>query len=763
MSVIGAAVARVEDPRVLRGETVFSEDVQLPGTRYAAFVRSTEAHAQIVAVDAEEARRMPGVVGVWSADDIDPLPLCPTAGGYMPIPGMEQPVLATGRVRFVGEAVAVVLAESRYQAADAAGAVDVRYEPLPVVVAPREAMAADAPLLFPDWGSNCVLDTAEEPLPDDFFAGADVIIDIENVNQRVASVSLEPRSVTVGPHPETGELTLWGSTQHPQKLHADICAILGLDEAGFRVIAPDVGGGFGAKSALYPEDVLLVLLARRTGRPVTWTETRTENLTTTVHGRGQTHRLRLGATNEGVFVALAGEVIADSGAYPNLAPLLMSMTTQMAPGCYAIPKVEVSARAVLTNTTPIGAFRGAGRPEATFSIERAADLVARRLGLDPVVVRRKNLIAGDFPHVTATGMIYDSGDYHAALDRLLEALDYDMLRKEQARRLREEGRPLGIGLATYVEITGALGFGETGTVEVVGDGRVRVVTGTSPHGQGHETAWSQIVAGALGVEISSIEVLHGDTRTAPSGGGTFGSRSLQFGGSAVHLAAVALADKLRRLAGTLFEANPDDIELTGGGAQVRGTPAKRLSLGELHAALADPDCRPDGFDDGLKANYFFEQDGWTFPSGAHGVVVEVDTETGAIGLLRLVAVDDCGTIMNPLIVEGQVHGGLAQGLAQALWEGVAYSPEGQPLTTNLADYLVPSACEVPHFETHAVETPSPLNPLGAKGIGESGTVGATPAAVNAVLDALAPLGVDHLEMPLSPQNVWQAINAARNT
>ncbi|MEW6470747.1 MAG: xanthine dehydrogenase family protein molybdopterin-binding subunit [Actinomycetota bacterium] len=768
MGFLGNAVKRLEDPRILQGGTCYSEDVRLPGQLYAAFVRSTEAHAEIRGVDAEEARGMPGVVGVWTAADLDPLPLCPTAGGYMPVPGMEQPVLATGRVRHVGEAVAVVLTESRYQAADAAGAVFVDYEPLPAIVDPVAALETEAPLLFPDWGSNLILDTAEEPLPDDFFADADIVLEVENRNQRVASASLEPRSVCVGPHPDTGEFTMWTSSQHPQKTRADVCAILGIDESELRVIAPDVGGGFGAKSILYPEEILLVLLARTVGRPVTWTETRTENMLTTVHGRSQVHRLRIGAKRDGTLVALAGEVIADVGAYLNLGALLMNMTTQMAPSVYAIPNVALTAKAVLTNTAPIGAYRGAGRPEAIFSIEQAVNQVARELAMDPVEVRRKNFITGEFPYVTGTGMTYDSGDYAASLDKLLEALDYETLRKDQAARRVQNGngKLLGVGISTYVEITGALGFGEDGSVEVLEDGRVLVKSGTSPHGQGHRTAWAQLVAEALGMDdLERIDVVFSDTKVVPSGGGTFGSRSLQFGGTAVHLSAVAVAEKIRQLASHLLEAAPGDIELVDGAAQVRGTPASRIPLAELAAAAADPARRPPEFDGegDLSASTFFEQDGWTFPSGAHGVVVEVDPETGKVDLVRVVAVDDCGTVLNPLIVEGQVHGGLTQGLAQALWEGVVYSPEGQPLTTNFADYLIPSACEVPSYETLSVETPSPLNPLGAKGIGESGTVGSIPAAVSAVLDALAPLGVHHLEMPLSPEKIWRAIEEAKST
>jgi carbon-monoxide dehydrogenase large subunit len=615
-------------------------------------------------------------------------------------------------------------------------------------------------VLFPDWGSNLVIDTAEEPLPDDFFADADVVIEVDNRNQRVASASLEPRSVLAGWHPDTDELTLWSSNQHPQKLRGDICTLLGIGDDQLRVIAPDVGGGFGAKASIFPEEPLLVILARALGRPVSWTETRTENMTTTVHGRSQVHHIRVGATRDGKVVAIAGEVIADAGAYPNLAPLLMSMTTQMMPGCYDIPKVQVTAKAVVTNTAPVGAYRGAGRPEATFTIERAMDLLAHELGIDPVELRRRNFVPSSaFPYESATGMTYDSGNYVGTLDRLVGALDLPALRAEQERRIKEGGRLLGVGLATYVEITGGLGFGEDGSVEIEDDGRVVVTTGTSPHGQGHRTAWAQIAADALGLDsIDQVTVLHGDTRFAPSGGGTFGSRSLQFGGSAVNIASVTLADRIRKYAADLLEAAPEDIELVAGRASVRGTRQAGLSFSDLKKTLAEQNANGSPFE--LKEATFFEQEGWTFPAGAHGVVVEVDPETGQVDLLRVVAVDDCGTIINPMIVEGQVHGGLVQGLAQALWEQMVYAPDGQPLTANLADYTFPSACEVPFFETLSQSTPSPLNPLGAKGVGESGTVASTPAAVNAVLDALRPLGVNHLEMPLTPVRVWEAIRSA---
>jgi carbon-monoxide dehydrogenase large subunit len=752
--VLGKPILRVEDAPLLLGAGLWTDDLVLPGQLHVVFVRSNEAHALVLAVDTDDARQVPGVVGVWTAEDLDPPPAIPTGAGYLPLPGLEQPVLARHRVRYVGEPVAAVVAESRAAAVDAAEAVVVTYDPLPAVVDPSAAMRDDAPTLFPDLGTNVIVDENSDPVPDGFFDEADVIVDVENVNHRVASVPMEPRAVVVGAHPETGELTLWLSSQHPHKVRDDVIALLGLDDDELRVIAPEVGGGFGPKAMLHPEEVVLVMLARLLGRPVKWCETRSEHMVATQHGRAQVHRWRVGAKSDGTLVAIAGDVLGDAGAYPSLAALLVSVTAQMAPGCYRIPRVHLRGRVVVTNTTPVGPFRGAGRPEAAFSIERAVDEVARGLALDPVEVRRRNFIRPDeFPYTTATEMTYDSGDYEAVLDALVGALDLETLRKDQAQRLERGGPLLGVGIATYVEISGSLGLGEDAVVEIIEGGRVEVRTGTSPHGQGHRTVWAQIAASLLGVDVESVDVVHGDTRLVPQGGGTTGSRSAQFGGSAVFRASELMVERLRSLAADLLEAAPGDIELAGGAAHVRGAPAISVPFADLRAAAVD--------EESLRTAFFFDQDNWTYPGGAHGVVVEVDTETGLVTPVRVVAVDDCGTILNPLIVEGQVHGGVAQGLAQALWEEVQYTPEGQPLTTTLLDYLVPSACEVPPIETMTVETPSPLNPLGAKGIGEAGAVGMTPAVVNAVLDALAPLGVRDLAMPLTPERVWRAVAEAR--
>ena len=751
---LGKAVRRVEDGPILRGRGRWTDDLVLPDQLHAVFVRSSEAHAELAGIDSESALVLPDVVGVWTAEDLAPLPAVPTGGGYMTITGLAQPVLSQGRVRYVGEPVAVVVAESLAAAADAAETVVVEYRPLPAVVDPVAALETTAPLLFPELGTNVIVDENPEPLPEGFFADADLVVAVDNVNHRLASVPMEPRAVLVGPHPDTGELTLWAPSQQPQKLRDDITAVLELADDELRVIAPEVGGGFGPKAMMHPEELLLVALARQLRRPVKWCETRSEHLVATHHGRSQVHHWQVGAKRDGTLVAIAGEIIADAGAYPSLAPLLVSVTAQMAPGCYRIPRVQMRARAVVTNTTPVGPYRGAGRPEAAFSIERAVEEVARRLELDPVEVRRRNFIRPEeFPYDTATEMTYDSGDYEACLDRLLEALDLEVVRKEQAERLAE-GRPLlGVGIACYVEISGSLGLGEEATVEVLPSGRVEVRTGTSPHGQGHRTVWAQIAAELLGVNVVDIDVIHSDTRFVPQGNGTTGSRSAQFGGSAVYRASELMATRLRELAATILEASPDDITLAAGGAHVRGTPAVSVSLAQIREAAGDEPVRE---------SFFFDQDNWTYPGGAHGVVVEVDPETGLVRPLRVVAVDDCGTILNPMIVEGQVHGGVAQGLAQALWEEMRYGPDGQPLTGTLLDYLVPSACEVPPLEALAVETPSPLNPLGAKGVGEAGAVGMPPAVVNAVLDALAPLGVRDLSMPLTPERVWRAIAEAQS-
>jgi carbon-monoxide dehydrogenase large subunit len=745
VTIMGHAVHRSEDPRHLTGEAEYADDLPAVDALYAVFVRSTVAHALLVGVDVDDARTMPGVAGVFASEDLGL-----TTPSSRRAPALGRPRLAIERVRFVGEPIAVVVAETRAQAVDAAERVIVDYDPLPVVVDPLDALAEGATLLFPDHGSNIAMDGgggARSDGDDDFFADADVVITARFLNQRLAPVPLEANACLVVPDGE--QLTVWASTQSPFGVRRDVARSVGLEEAAVRVIAPAVGGGFGAKGGAYPEVVVCAALARRLARPVRWAETRSENMLAMTHGRAQVQDVELGAKRDGTLTGLRARLVADAGAYGG--GFTSFISRMMTSGVYAIPKIDVRPMGVFTNTAPTGAYRGAGRPEAAALVERSMDLLARELDLDPVALRRRNFIPPDrFPYASPTGVTYDSGEYERALDVALQAVDYDGLRREQAaRRERGESRCLGIGVSCYVEVSGQ--GGEYGSVRIEPDGRVTVLTGTSPHGQGHETTWAQIASSTLSVPFEDITVVHSDTTKVPRGVGTFGSRSLQLGGSAVLKAGEAVLDQAKQLAADLLEADPADIvQFDDGRIGVVGTPTSGLTWVELAAAAPS----------GLEAEVDFEQDGGTFPFGTHVAIVEVDTETGSIDLQRFVAVDDCGTIVNPLLAEGQVHGGLAQGIAQAMFETVVYDADGNPLTTTLLDYYFPSAADLPSFETYWTETPSPRNPLGAKGIGESGTTGSTPAVQNAVIDALAHFGVTHLDMPLSPERVWRAIQAA---
>jgi carbon-monoxide dehydrogenase large subunit len=747
-SILGNPVRRVEDPRILFGGTRYVADLELTGATTAVFVRSTMAHARLESVDTEAAGKMPGVVGVFTAADLG-LPDIPAFA--MAPQSMARPALATGVVRFVGEPVAVVVAETAEQAVDAAGEVIVDYDPLPAVADPESALAEGAAVLFPDHGSNLVVDFDFGRQPD-VFDGADTVVSGRIRNQRLAAVPLEVNAAAAVPEGTDG-LTLWVSNQHPFGVRDPLAGLLGLAPEKVRVVCPAVGGGFGAKIGPYPEYVVISAAARRLGRPVRWVETRSESMVGLVHGRAQVQHVEIGAKSDGTIVGLRGHVIADAGAYPSIGVFLPSLTRMMASGVYAIPKIDVRATVAVTNTTTIGAYRGAGRPEAAALIERAVDMVAAELGLDPVEVRRKNLIPKfDQPHTTVVGATYDVGDYAAALDEVLRLSGYDELRAEQkARRERGDRMALGIGVSVYVEVTGAGPVPEFGSVEVHADGTVTAQTGTSPHGQGHETAFAQIISSVLGIPMEKVTLLHSDTAAVPEGQGTYGSRSLQLGGSSIFVASENVLNMAKERAANLLEASLDDVVLFDDGRfGVAGTPARSLGWEELA-----------GGDDGpLRSEAKHPQSGQTYPFGAHVAVVEVDTETGAVKLQRIVAVDDCGRVLNPLLAEGQVHGGLAQGIAQALFEEMAYDADGTPLTTTLADYLMPSAAELPSYETAHTQTPTPLNPLGAKGIGESGTIGSTPAVQNAVVDAVAHLGVRHIDMPLTPERVWRAVQQA---
>ena len=753
MSILGNRVVRREDPKFLTVGGTYVDDVRLEGAVWVTYVRSTMAHARITSIDTSEAAAAPGVLAVFTSDDVDLAPMAPG----MPFinQGMTHPWLASGKVRFVGEPVAAVVTEERYQGPDAAELVSVDYDPLPAVVDAEAAI--DSPtLLFEELGTNVACDISamvgftEDP---NYFDGCDVVVRARFVNQRVAPCPLEVRSAAAawdGDH-----LTQWASTQAPNSLRDGLAGVYGLDPAKVRVIAPDVGGGFGAKTGVYTEEGLLGWIAKRVGRPVRWTETRTESMLTLGHGRGQIQYVEMGGTRDGKILAYRNRMVQDAGAYPALAAFLPMLGRMMATGVYDIPKAAAGGTATATNTTPLVAYRGAGRPEAAAAIERAMDMFATEIGMDPAEIRRRNLVPKDkFPYTTATGTVYDTGDYGRALDLVLEGAGYDQLRRDQAERRASGDRvQMGIGMSVYVEITNPLPGGEFGSVEITPDGKAKIRAGTFSHGQGHATTFAMIVADRLGIPLEDIEFIQGDTDQVPTGQGTMGSRSLQTGGAAVAEASTQIIDKAKQLAADLLEADPADIVLDTAGGQfhVAGTPAVAKSWAEIGVAAGEP---------GLRVDVDFQPGGPTFPFGAHVAVVEVDTETGRVELVRMITVDDSGRMLNPMIMEGQRHGGIAQGVAQALMEEFSYDADGNPVTSNLADYAFVSAMELPSYELIPMETPTPLNELGAKGIGESGTIGATPAVQNAVVDALSHLGIRHIDMPLTPERVWGAINAA---
>ena len=759
--VLGSPILRSEDRALLTGAARYLDDVPCEGALHAVFVRSPIAHALVQSVDVDEARAMPGVAGVFVAGDI----------GGLCMPAVEdspevfaRPLLATDRVRFAGEPVAVVVAQTRAQAMDAADAVDVVYDPLTPVIDPEKALEPDAPVLFQAHGSNLAIRVDDVAQDAGALDGAEIVARARFVNQRVAPVPMETNGALAiaGVAPGQPSVTLWASVQAPHDTRRIVAQVLGLDPAHVRVRTAAVGGGFGGKIPTYPEHVVIAWLARHVGGAIRWSETRSENMVAMTHGRGQVQHVELGATRDGRMLGLRVFVIQDIGAYASEAATLPPLTGLMASGPYRIPRIDFHAVSVVTTTTPVGAYRGAGRPEATWLLERALDMLAAELGIDPAEIRRRNFIpAGAFPYRTPTGAHYDSGDPCRALDIALRATGYPELRREQAARIdRGETWQLGIGISSYVEVTG---WGsEFASVAADEAGTFTVLTGTSPHGQGHETAWAQIVADTLGVPFGAITVRHSDTLLVPRGEGTMGSRSLQVGGSAVLQASEALLDKARCLAAHLLETSESDVRRLDGRIGVGAAPELSLSWGELAAVAANPSSLPLGMEPGLRAQADFEMEDSTYPFGAHVAVVEVDTETGKAKLVRHVAVDDCGRRVNPMLVEGQVHGGIAQGVAQALFESVVYDELGNPLTSSLATYAMPAAADLPTLVTVPLETPTDRNPLGAKGVGEGGTIGAGPAVQNAVVDALAHLGVRHIDMPVSPERVWRAIKEARD-
>lgn len=762
-SILGNSVLRREDPALLTGADTYYDDMKLDGLVYVHFVRSPFAHATIDGIDTAEATGMPGVVAVYTAENLE----IPDFQGFPMFPAeFNRPVLAKGKVRFVGDMVAAVVAESREAAADAAEAVVVDYSPLPVLTDIEKALDADAPVLFDEVGANMVMPSTlpaegyDEAAP---LEGADRVVEVKMISQRLAGVPMEPNGIVAIPDGDSMEA--WVSSQAPITMKEVYAPMCGIEADNLRVAAPPaVGGGFGPKAAPYCEHFVAIKAAQALGRPVKWTEERSENMLSMLHGRAMVLTAKLGLTNEGKFTGIDVEVIADCGAYPGIGGVLPTLTQMMIQGVYDIPKIRYRSSSVVTNSTTIGAYRGAGRPEATQILERVIDAAAHELDIDPAEIRRMNFLQPDaFPLTTLSGANYDSGEYEAALDAALAASDYQNLRSQQAeRRSAGDAKQLGIGLSSYVEVTAPIGLHvEFGAIEVHTDGTVSARVGTSAHGQGHLTAFSMIVSDMLGVPMENVKLLQSDTDHIPRGAGTMGSRSLQTAGSALHVASETVLAKAKTLAAHLLEANEDDIVVGDGGLQVAGTPASNVSWGDLAAAANDDSKRPDGMEPGLAHELDFDGQDSTYPFGTHVSVVEVDTETGQVEMLRHFAVDDCGKILNPMLVTGQQHGGIAQGAAQALYEIVAYDEDGNPITSNLMDYAIPSAAELPSFDASNTETPSPRNPMGAKGIGESGTIGSTPAIHNAVIDAVSHLGVKHIDMPLSAQTVWAAIQAAR--
>jgi aerobic carbon-monoxide dehydrogenase large subunit len=780
---VGAARRRKEDARLITGRTLWTENVTLPGMLHLAILRSPMAHARISRLDVQPALAEPGVVAAFSGRDVadvqGALPCAWPVTEDMVHP--DRPAVAVDEVRFAGEAVAVVVARSRAAALDALAAIDVEYDPLPVVLDLEAAVAEGAPLVHADKGTNktytWIFDSAEAGTGgavDEALAGAEVVISRRYRQQRLIPAFMEPRSVVVDP---TGDqITIWSATQIPHILRFLIAAVTGTPEQKIRVIAPDVGGGFGGKIGFTPEEMIAFLAAKRVGKPVKYTESRTDSILTAHHGRDMIQDIELAARRDGTVLGLKVNLLANMGAYLGLvAPGIPLLGAFMYNAIYKFSAYRFECSGVFTNTTITDAYRGAGRPEATYAIERVMDELAAELDLDPIEVRRRNWIGHEeFPFTTVAGLTYDSGNYDAATAKAKEILGYDELRREQEQR-RASGDPvqLGIGVSTYTEmcglapsrVLGSLRYGaggwETASIRMLPTGKVEVVTGTSPHGQGHETAWSQIVADQLGVAFEDVEVLHGDTRSAYKGLDTYGSRSLAVGGIALVNACQKVIEKAKPVAAHMLECDVSDLEWSGGQFRVRGVPEGGKSLADCALAVFAAHDMPDGIEPNLDADAVYDPVNFSFPHGTHLCAAEVDTETGRVTLRSYVAVDDVGRVINPLIVEGQVHGGVVQGIAQALFEEAVYDGDGNLLSGTLADYTLPSAADLPDLVSDRTETPSPDHPLGAKGVGEAGTIAATPAVVNAIVDALRPYGVRDIQMPCTPERVWRAVQSSR--
>jgi carbon-monoxide dehydrogenase large subunit len=778
---VGRAMKRKEDPRMITGRGNYVDDMSLPAMLWAALVRSPEAHAKIVSIDKSAAEGRPDVVGVYTFEDLKgdfaaPLPMIWDPAG-VEVKTPEHWPLATGEVKHVGDPVAIVIGTDRYGVVDAAEQVWVEYDPLPVVVDPEAALEDGSPLVWEQFGTNKTHTWGVSGGDiEGAFADADVVVKQRIVNHRTAGGAIETRGCIADPRGD--HITLYSSTQIPHIIRFVMSLVTGIPEDRLRVIAPDVGGAFGSKLNTFPEEVLSVLLAKRLGRPIKWIETRSEAMQVTHHGRDQIAFAEIAARRDGTVTGYRVRILADLGAYfMALTPFIPELGFPVSNGCYRFPAIALTYEGAFTNKFPTDAIRGAGRPEATHMVELMMNSLADELGMDPLEVRRKNFIPADaFPHTSVLEVTYDSGNYEASLDKLLEHFDVDAFRREQAE-LRERGIYRGVGFSTYVEIAGlgpsrAAGpqgggvqgaFWESATVRVSASGTATVYTGASPHGQGHDTTFAQIAADRLGLDPEHVNVIHGDTDQGPWGWDTYGSRTAAVGGEAVARAAAKVQEKAKTICAAMLEAAPEDIELVGDKFQVRGSPDKAMTMVEIAGAAHIPPMElPTDIEPGLDETSFFDPENWVFPFGAHACVVDVDPDTGKVEVVRYVAVDDCGRAINPMLIDGQIHGGIVHALGQALYEQVAYDESGQLVTGTFVDYALPTAAEMPSFETDRTETPSPVNSLGVKGVGEAGTIGASPAVTGAVADALKPLGVTLINMPLSPMNVWQAIQDAQN-
>jgi len=771
MKYVGQAIKRKEDPRLISGSSTYVDDIALPGMLHMAVARSIYAHARIKRIDISRATRLPGVHSIVTGEEIaskcGPIPV---AGE---IPKMKKPVmhlLALGKVIYVGQPIAAVVASDKYIARDAADLIEIEYEPLPAVTNPEKALQPGSPVIHEQYSDNQAYTFGfETGNTEEAFKTADVVVKERFINQRLAPISMETRGAVATMQMPENELVIWSSTQIPHLLKTQLAVMVGVPENRARVITPEVGGGFGSKLNVYAEEGLVAYLAMKTGHPVKWIEGRRENIASTIHGRDQINDVELALKKDGTILGMRAKVVADIGAYYQLlTAIIPQLTGLLAPGAYRVPAFKFDLVSAFTNKMATDAYRGAGRPEATYLIERIMDVAAQKLKLDPAEIRRKNFPKpSEFPFQTSGGVVYDSANYEAALDKALNIADYAGLRRKQAE-MRKQGKYMGIGLSSYVEICAMgpsvampAGGWESATVRIDPTAKVTVLTGASPHGQGQETSFAQIIADQFGITMEDVFVQHGDTARIPYGIGTFGSRATAVGGTAMYNAGQKLREKMQKLAGHILQVNPEKIVFEDGKIIAKDGSGKSMGFGEVVTQAYIARQLPPGMEPGLEATNFFEPSNFTFPFGTHVCVVQIDEETGEPKITKYVAVDDCGNVINPLLVEGQVHGGIVQGIAQALYEEVVYDENGQLLTGSLMDYALPRAHDLPMFELDRTVTPSPVNPLGVKGVGEAGTIGSTPAVVNAIVDALSPLGITHVDMPVRAEKVWKILKGRK--